>query len=289
MGGTKILCAVVQDGKILERHEVPTPATGYPDVLSAISKSVAPLLHKHRDVHAVGLGCPGPLEQSEGKILFTPNIPGMEQMPIVADLMAQLDKHVVLENDATAAGYAEHRFGAARGLKSSIFITISTGVGGGIFLNDRVVRGKHGNAGEIGHLTVLPGGPLCGCGQHGCWESVAGGRALAREATYSYGQAVTTAELFARAKSGEAKALSIVDNAARFSGQAIGSLVKIFDIHGFVLGGGMMRAGDFYLEKLKNEAERFSRGFATPKLLRAELGTDAGVIGAASLALPDSL
>lgn len=284
LGGTKILAAVVEDGRIVARQQLPTPRTGYTAVVDALTRAAKTLLKDHPEVTRVGLGSPGPLDIRAGKVVFAPNIPGLEDAPIAHDLSEQLGLGVVLENDANAAGYAEHLYGAARSLQSSIYITISTGIGGGIFVGDRVVRGAYGVAGEVGHVTLEPGGPLCGCGHYGCWEAVAAGRALARDGSHAYGFALSTEEVFARAQGGERLALRVVDQAAMYTGLGLANLLKAFDPDGFVLGGGIMKTGSFYLEKVQAAADTFTQGFPSVRLFLAELSTDAGVIGAASVA-----
>ncbi|ADI14596.1 ROK family protein [Truepera radiovictrix] len=284
LGGTKIAAAVVSRGEILSRTQLPTPRTGYEAVLGALETAARELLAEHPEVERVGLGSPGPLDIAAGRVIFAPNIPGMEQAPVARDLSARLGLPVVLENDANAAGYAEHLYGAAQALESSIYVTISTGIGGGVFVGERVIRGVHGVAGEVGHMTLLPGGPLCGCGQHGCWEALAAGRAVARDASHAYGFALTTAQVFDRARAGERLALRVVENAAYYTGLALANLLKAFEPDGFVIGGGMAQAGAFYLDKVQAAADRFTEGFPSVKLFPAALGTDAGVIGAASVA-----
>ncbi len=284
LGGTKILAAVVENGKILARQQLPTPRTGYADVIGALSGAAATLLHDHPDITRVGLGSPGPLDLKAGKVVFAPNIPGLEDAPIVPDLSQRLGLPVALENDANAAGYAEHLYGAAKGLQSSIYITVSTGIGGGLFVGERVIRGAYGVGGEVGHMTIVPNGPLCGCGHYGCLEAVAAGRALARDGSHAYSAAMTTGEVFDRARAGERLALMVVDQAAMYTGLALANLVKIFDPDAFVLGGGMMKTGAFYLDKVQAAADTYTRNFPRAKLFLAELGTDAGVIGAASVA-----
>lgn len=284
LGGTKILAAVVEDGKILARQQLPTPRTGYADVVSALAGAATALLQDHSDITRIGLGSPGPLDIKAGKVVFAPNIPGLEDAPIAPDLSEKLGLPVVLENDANAAGYAEHLYGAAKALQSSIYITVSTGIGGGLFVGERVIRGANSVAGEVGHMTILPGGPLCGCGHYGCLESVAAGRALARDGSHAYGTAMTTGEVFDRARAGERLALKVVDEAAMYTGLAFANLVKIFDPDGFVLGGGMMKTGAFYLDKVQAAADTYTQGWPRAKLFLAQLGTDAGVIGAASVA-----
>jgi glucokinase len=284
LGGTKIAAALVDDGRILAAERAATPQTGFSDVRDAMVALARRLLEGRDDVRAIGVGSPGPLDLATGTILFAPNIPGMDDAPIVAGLRERLDLPVVLENDANAAGYAEHLYGAARELTSSVYVTISTGIGGGLFVGERVVRGAHGVAGEIGHMTVLPGGPVGGDGHDGSLEALAAGRSIARDGSYVFGRPMETAEVFERARAGDAKALRIVDNAATFTGIGLANLVKIVDPDAFVIGGGMSQVGPFYLDRIRAAAERYLVGWPPPVLLPARLGTEAGVIGAAAVA-----
>lgn len=284
LGGTKIAAAVVEDGKILSAARVETPWSGFADVIDALASAAGTLLERGHEVERVGVGSPGPLDYARGRVIFAPNIPGMEDAPIVAALGEKLGLDVVLENDANAAGYAEHLYGAARDLASSIYVTISTGIGGGLFIGDMVVRGAHGLAGEIGHMTLLPGGPVGGDGHSGSLEAIAAGRSIARDASYVYGTEMNTQEAFRRAREGERKALAVIDNAACFTGIGIANLVKVFDPEGFVIGGGMSQVGDFYLDRIRGHAASYLEGYPMPEIRVAELGTDAGVIGAAAVA-----
>ena len=285
LGGTKIAAAVVSDGTIVDAFRVETPQTGFGDVADALAYAATTLFERgHDDIEAVGVGSPGPLDYRAGTVLFAPNIAGMEDAPIVAELEKRLGRTIVLENDANAAGLAEHLYGAARDLESSLYMTISTGIGGGLFIGDRVIRGAHGLAGEVGHMTVLPGGPIGGDGLLGSLEAIAAGRSIARDASYAYGRDLDTRDVFDRARAGEPKALEIVDNAARFTGIGIANLAKIFDPEGFVVGGGMSQVGDFYLDRIRRSAARYLRGYPDADVRLAKLGTDAGVIGAAAVA-----
>lgn len=284
LGGTKILAAVVEDGRVIARQRVPTPQTGFEDVADAMAAAARSLLDDGYVVAAVGVGSPGPLDPARGRVRFAPNIAGMIDVPIVEALERRLGLPVTLENDANAAGYAEHLYGAARDLESSVFVTISTGIGGGLFVGNQVIRGANGQAGEIGHMTLLPGGPMGGDGHGGSLEAIAAGRSIARDASYAYGIEMDTPEVFERARAGEAKALGIVENAATFTGIGIANLVKIFDPEGFVIGGGMSEVGAFYVDRIRAAARRYLTGYADPVFRTAELGTDAGVIGAAAVA-----
>jgi len=163
-------------------------------------------------------------------------------------------------------------------------VTLSTGIGGGLFVGETLVRGAHGLAGEIGHITLLPGGPMGGDGHTGSLEAIAAGRSIARDASYAYGQPMNTVEVFERARAGERKALGIVENAALFTGIGLANIQKVFDPEAFVLGGGLTAAGDFYLDRVKAAARRYLEGFCEPVFLMAVLGGDAGAIGAAAVA-----
>jgi glucokinase len=282
LGGTKIAAATVRDGVVVARGRRATPQTGFADVLDALVAVATPLLDE--TVEAVGIGCPGPLDFDAGRVRFAPNIAGLEDAPLVEALSARLGVAVVLENDANAAGYAEHRYGAARDLTTSVYVTLSTGIGGGVFIGNEVLRGAHGLAGEIGHMVLLPGGPTGGDGHPGTWEALAAGRSIARDATYVFSRLVSTEEAFDLARAGDRRALSIIDQAARFTGLGLGNLVKAIDPQGFVLGGGMTAVGPFYLDRVRAALANALEGYAMPVVRLAELGGDAGVIGAAAVA-----
>jgi glucokinase len=284
LGGTKIAAAVVRDGQVLDRTRVDTPQTGFATVLDALVAAAAPLLATHPELAVVGIGCPGPLDFERGRVRFAPNIAGLEDAPLVAALTDRLGMPVVLENDANAAGYAEHRYGAARDLATSVYVTLSTGIGGGVFVGEEVLRGANGLAGEIGHMVLLPGGPTGGDGHPGTWEALAAGRAIARDASYVFSRPVSTEEAFALARSGDRRALSIIDQACRFTGLALANLVKVVDPAGFVLGGGMIAVGSFYLDRVQAALAGALQGYPMPIVRVAELGGDAGVIGAAAVA-----
>ncbi len=284
LGGTKTAVAVVRDGTVLARDQVDTPQSGFTDVVQAIARASLQLLQSAGPVRAAGLGSPGPLDFETGTIRWAPNIVGLENAPIVRALEAELGLPVTLENDANAAGFAEHRYGAARGLPSSVFVTISTGIGGGLFLGDQVIRGAHGLAGEIGHMTLLPGGPVGGDGHLGTLESIAAGRSMERDAGYGFGSPVGNRVLFERAREGDPMALRIIDNAAEFTGIGLANIVKIFDPAAFVLGGGLTNAGDFYLDRIRQSFARHMTNYPLTMIRLAQLGADAGVIGAAAVA-----
>jgi glucokinase len=283
LGGTKIAVAAVRDGQIQHKIVTPTPKEGWKSVVEAMLSAGREIMKLEANIHGIGVCTPGPIDFKTGVVKFAPNIPGFENAPIKQSLEDGFGRAVELENDANAAGLAEHVYGAARGADSSIFITVSTGVGGGIIFNDRVWRGANGIAGEIGHIVALPGGPIAGSGVAGALEAVASGTAIARDANFAhgYGQNLTTRDVFEMAQKGESKCVAIVDQAAHYMGVAIADAQKVYDPEIFVLGGGVSEVGDFYLDKVRAAAEQYARGFAVPVIRKAVMGSDAGVIGAA--------
>ncbi|TBH17538.1 glucokinase [Thermus thermamylovorans] len=283
LGGTKIAAGVFDGERLLSRVVLPTPKEGGEGVVGALAGAVA-RAEAEAGVRgeAIGLGTPGPLDFREGVIRFTPNIPGLVNFPIRHLLERTTGRPVYLENDANAAALAEHHLGAARGEASSLFLTVSTGIGGGVVLGGRVLRGERGQGGELGHLTLLPGGPVCGCGLEGCLEALAAGRALEREAGYAYGRPVDTKALFQLFREGEAKAERILLQGARYVGLGLASLVKAFDPGAVVVGGGLaLNAPQAYWEALEEAYRHYLAGWEAPPLRRALLGGDAGLLGAA--------
>ena len=281
LGGTKIAVAAVRNGIIIEKKIVSTPKEGWASVCQTMIETGLEVIAKVGEVTGIGVGTPGPIDFATGVVKFAPNIPGFENAPIVATLSKGFGRKIEIENDANAAGLAEHVYGAAQDASSSIFITVSSGVGGGIIIHDRVWRGAHGVAGEVGHIVSLPGGPIAGSGVSGALEAFSSGTAIAKDCTYAYSRPVTTREAFELAQAGDARAVKIIDQAARYLGSAIADFQKVIDPEVFVLGGGVSEVGDFFLDKVRAIAEDGARGFAIPVIRAARLGTDAGVIGAA--------
>lgn len=281
LGGTKILAVLIRNGSVVAEHEIATPQTGYENVLNA-------LVHAAKAVSStrvpVGLCAPGPFDYEAGVISFSPNIADLAGKPLVADLQTALEAEVLLENDANAAAYAEHRLGAARGSSSSVFITVSTGIGAGIIIGNRIVRGANGLAGEIGHMSILPGAAIGTDGHAGTLETLASGRALARDASYIYSRDTSTAELFALAHSGDSLATTITTHAADQIGLSIANLVKIIDPERFVFGGSVVTKNEWFFTQIQQRAVYHARGFAVPQMVYASLGNRAGAIGAGMLA-----
>ncbi|GHG35363.1 glucokinase [Deinococcus indicus] len=281
VGGTKIASGVLRGDELLSAHVIPTPETGWETVLDAIAGEVRRLQERHPEARLIGVGIPGPLNADRTRVKFAPNIYGFTDVPLVDGLRDRLAQRVVLENDAKAAALAEAHLGAARGTESSIYVTVSTGIGAGIVLNGRIWRGRHGIAGEIGHITALPGGPVSGAGLDGALEAVASGTAIARDASFALNRDVSTAEAFQLAQQGHPAARRVVAQAVRHIGIALADLQKTIDPEVFVLGGGVASVGDYFFHGVQAAADEYAQGFASVTIRRAQLGTNAGVIGAA--------
>jgi glucokinase len=214
-------------------------------------------------------------------VLFAPNIHGFTNVPIVAYLSEQLGRPVDLENDANAAALAEGILGAARHASSSVFITISTGIGGSIIVDGRLWRGFHGFAGEIGHTITVPGGPIPPSGIAGALEAVASGTAIERDATFAFRKPTSTAEVFRLAQANDKTAEQVVHSAMRYLGMAIADVQKLLDPEVFVIGGGVASVGPYFYTHVRQYAREFAKGFSDVTILPAQFGVDAGVIGAA--------
>ena len=304
LGGTKIAALLLDSaGEILGEVRRPTGAEGgLGAVLRAIVDSVRDLAGKARGrIAAVGLGAPGPLNRREGVIYQAPNLPGWHDVPVVRLLAAELGRPVILENDANAAGFGEWALGAGRGTQDMIYLTVSTGIGGGLILGGRIHHGRDDGAGEVGHMTVLPDGPRCGCGRRGCWEALASGTAIARAAVEGLAgggesrilelaggdpSAVDAALVARAAREGDALAWEVLERAFYYLAVGIVNLIHLLNPEAVVIGGGVAKMG----EELFGPVRRMVAERAYPAMVRdlpivrAALGDRAGVIGAAMVA-----
>ena len=281
VGGTKILSGLVdRDGSILAEHEVPSPDGSEEGVLAALDSAVDALLDER--VAAIGYGIPANLERGTGRILRAMNLP-LDDVDLAARSRERFGLPVGVENDASAATLAEWRRGAGRGTQNLVMLTLGTGVGGGIVLDGRLFRGWA----ELGHIVVQEGGELCTCGGHGHLEVLASGSAGDRIAQELWGPDADAHALVDRAQAGDADAQAALARIARSLGAAIASLVNVLDPELVVVGGGFgAAAGDLVLEPAR-EAARADAIFPANGALRivaAELGSDAGLVGAGLVA-----
>ena len=296
VGGTKVLGVVVdRAGAIVDEHRVPTPRGG-PAIVDAIV-DVADRLRADHEVEAIGAGLPG-LVSREGVLRFAPNLAGVVELPVGAQLAARTGLPVRLDNDNTCALWGEHLLGAARDVDDTVLVGLGTGIGGGLLLDGRLVRGANGFAGEIGHMVVARGGLPCVCGRNGCWERYASGTALgrmAREAAVP--RAVELAggsvddvrgeHLTAAALEGDAGALAVVEVFADWFAVGLVNLVHVLDVSRCVIAGGVVEAGEVLIDAVRRA---FAGRLVAPEhrppveIVAAQLGERAAAVGAALLA-----
>lgn len=303
VGGTKIAAGVVDEsGKLLASTRRETPATDTGMVLEAIADAVRELRSTH-EVTAVGIGAAGFVDASRSTVLFAPNLAWRDE-DLRTALSAQLGVPVVVENDANAAAWAESRFGAGRDHDDVAVITVGTGIGGGLVNSGRLVRGGYGVAAEIGHITMVPYGRRCGCGLQGCWEQYGSGRALVTEAreiarhspAFAAGllaaaggdpEAIVGEMVTEAARNGDVGALHCFDEIGRWIGLGLAQLAAVLDPSLFVIGGGVSAAGEVLRGPVESvfRANLTGRGHRPVAEVRlAEMGWEAGMVGAADLA-----
>jgi glucokinase len=254
-----------------------------------------------QSIYGIGIGCGGPLDRETGVILSSPNLPGWRDVPLRQIIQDALGAPVTLDNDANAAALAEARFGAGRQIQNFIYLTISTGIGGAIVINGQLYHGSTGNAGEFGHQTLNPNGPLCLCGKRGCLEAYASGTSIARcarEAAQSQQTLITqfvdgdldriNADIVSfAARKGDQVALELWEQAGCHLGHGIANAINIINPERVILGGGVTKAGDLLFVPTRRYAAKWTMPelFRNVEIVPAELGDDIGIYGAAVLAM----
>jgi glucokinase len=287
IGGTKIAAAVVDpSGRLVARADRLTPGrTTRPSVVEDTIVDAVDALRREHPVVAVGVGAAGFVDAARRRVMFAPHLSWREE-PLADRLTDRLDVPVLLDNDANAALWAEHRFGAARDADDVVLVALGTGIGGALLVGGRVQRGHGGMAGEFGHMQVVPGGRPCECGRTGCWEQYCSGKALARFAGDA-GRPLAGPELTAAARAGDIVARGAFAEVGRWLGIGVANLVAALDPALVIIGGGVSAAGDLLLEPAR---AALAAGLVAadhrvvPPLVPAALGPDAGMIGAADLA-----
>lgn len=305
VGGTKVAAGVVDEaGAILARSRRSTPPSAHPTDVEDVIASCVEELCVGREVEAVGIGAAGFVDADRARVLTSPNLPSWRDEPLRDAVQARVGLPVVVENDANAAAWAEHRFGAGFGEPDLVVVTVGTGIGGGIVLGGRLYRGRFGIGAEFGHLQVVRGGRRCGCGQRGCWEQYCSGRALLREAREiaevrrEYGarllelgggrpEGIEAREVSRAAQEGDPAAVECFEVVGSWLGQGLADLAAVLDPGAFVVGGGVGEVGELLLSPARRVFEERLTG--TGQRPRAEvraavLGNDAGLVGAADLA-----
>lgn len=302
IGGTKIAAGLVtSDGHIVRVDSEPTP-----DDATAIAAVVATLVERLLadgvDVGGIGIGAAGFIDVDRATVTFAPNIDWLDE-PLAEAVGKRVDLPVVVENDANAAAWGEYRFGAGEDTDDLLFVTVGTGVGGGIVHRGMVVRGGFGAAAEIGHIRMVPEGRLCGCGQRGCLEQYASGRALVSDARSRAESddaqaapllalagdvdAITGQMITGLARQGDPMCIDLLRDVGQWLGEGLATLAAVLDPSVIAIGGGVADAGDLLLGPVRHAFEehlpaREHRKIAELRL--AALGNEAGIIGAADLA-----
>jgi len=303
VGGTKIAGGVVNDtGMVLLTGRRDSPATDTDAIEEAIEDLVGEFRDEH-DIEAVGVGAAGFVDVGRSTVLFAPNLAWRDEH-LKRDLEARLNLPVVIENDANAAAWGEFTFGAGADVDDFVLVTVGTGVGGGIVLNGELHRGAFGVAAEIGHIRVVPGGLVCGCGNRGCWEQYASGTALVREVREQVGRGSLIARslldraggdvlaidgplITQAAREGDPFAIEQLESLGHWLGEGVATLTAVLDPAVVVIGGGVSAAGGLLLEPARSQfrAHLTGRNYRPELQIRAaELGNTAGMIGAADLA-----
>lgn len=257
IGGTKSAAIVGDaDGNVLARAAASTPPESWQAAFALHCDLVRTVLVQHgaslSDVSALGVSCGGPLDSQTGIVYSPPNLPAWDAVPVRALLEAEFGLPTSLENDANATAVAEHRWGAGLGCGDMAFLTMGTGIGAGLILGGRLFRGRGDLAGEIGHATILPDGPLCPCGKHGCLETLASGTAIGRMGRERYGETGLTArDVCDRARAGESIALGIIAEAVQAMGIGLANLLHTLPLERIVLGTLAVHAADLLLEPIR--------------------------------------
>ncbi len=289
LGGTNLRAAAIdRSGKLL--HLV-TGRTQYSEGRDAIMNDMVDAIASLRDqqgadgLAGIGVVVPGFINLEEGVIRNCNNIPSLENFPMREELSQRLNASVILENDANAAALGEQWIGAGRGVSDLVLLTLGTGVGGGIISDGKLIRGFMGMAGELGHITVIPNGLPCGCGNRGCLEKHASATAVSAMAKLlGYGD-VTAKQVYDRAVAGDERAKEIFICMGEALGIALATLVNAFNAPLYLLSGGVIGAWDFFAPAMLEEAKRRSFSFRTTntRVEKAQLGGEAGLYGAAYL------
>lgn len=305
LGGTKISGILVNlQGDIIAKDIVPTHAeAGEQAIVQKIINVIATIIKDSKVVKehiiAIGLGAPGSLNLKAGTIISAANLP-FNNFNIVKPLIEQFNIPVHIDNDANVAAVGEYLFGAGKGSEHMVFITVSTGIGGGAILNGKIYRGSTCNALEVGHATVQPDGPYCNCGNYGCAEVLASGTAIGKAAQVAISKGKITSlsnyekptayEVFKESEKGDRVALNIRNKALTYLGICVANAIMAFDPEKVIIGGGVAQAGPVVFERIDEVVkERCIKVMSeNTKVLPAALGTDAGVIGAAALAIMES-
>ncbi len=311
LGGTKMIAAIIshppqiiaRDYSLTLAHEG-LEAVGE-RVFLAIDRLLGVKNMAPSQLHCISIAAAGAVDTERGLVTSSPNLPGWHDIPLRDMVSSKYKIDTILINDANAEALGEYELGAGRGVSNLILLTIGTGIGGGIIVNGKLYTGASGSAGEVGHITIDVNGPRCSCGNIGCWETLASGRAMAREAIarISHGEKsilvemvkgevekITTEKIGEAARRGDPLALEVISRAATYLGVGMVSLVNAFNPEVIIVGGGVAKMGELLLEParqvVRERAFRLAAGAV--RIVPAQLGEDGGILGAAIFAYSQS-
>jgi glucokinase len=299
VGGTQIRVAIFGENSIvpLVQKKIPTQGDNQTPIerIIALLKELWP---SDGDVNSIAIAAPGYLDPEKGIVLTAPNIPGWKNYPLASLLREHFDVPIYLGNDANLAALGEWKFGAGRGHHDILFMTVSTGIGGGIISGDKLITGVNGMAGEIGHVVSVPDGPICGCGKRGHLEAVASGTGIARfvreqlangvASVFPAGSSPSAKEIAQAAKNGDKLSKEAFDLAGFYLGRTVADFLHILNPSILILGGGVSMSGDLIIKPIK---ESMAKHVIVPEymdkleIVQAALGDDAGLLGALALSI----
>ncbi|MGB7874113.1 MAG: ROK family protein [Anaerolineales bacterium] len=298
IGGTHIRVAAYESENITPlTHKRARSHAKEPGTFDRLIKVIESAWPENRSVKAIGMASPGPLDPQTGVVLDTPNIPEWDNFPLVEKLSNHFGVPAYLDNDANLGALGEWKFGAGKGHHHVLYLTISTGIGGGVIINDRLLHGYHGLAAELGHVTVLAGGPVCSCGFEGHLEALAAGPSIVRyvreqleagsKSELSSDEDLTAYSVAEAARRGDSLAKSAYERAGEYLGIGVASFLHTLDPSIIIFGGGVSQSGSLLFDPFEKSLRAhvfYPRYLENLKITTADLGDDAGLLGALALA-----
>ena len=303
IGGTQVRVALFKDDRLQQRAALPTDVTGGPSgVMDQIDALIEQMVAKddRKTITGIGLSLAGPIDTESAVVTRIPTLPGWDGLPVAQALSERTGFPARVENDGIAATLGEWRYGAGRGVSNIVYLTVSTGIGGGAVVDGRLLHGRKGIAGHLGHMRMAQEGPTCPCGTVGCFEALASGSALTERAVstadksdhlagIAQSRAIDARDVFEGASTDDSHCLDLVAEEARYLGQGITSVIHIFSPDRVVMGGGLSKAFDQLEPGIHETIRRDAMPpFRTVPVVKSALGDDSGLFGAASLVLDAS-
>ncbi|MBP3953146.1 ROK family protein [Bacillus suaedae] len=295
IGGTKVAIGLVDDQGVIQAQKTIKMNQNIPptemvrEMIDSLRELLLSVGINQSELKGIGIGAPGPLNSSQGIIISPPNLPKWRDFHLVDEMKKYVDLPIRLENDANAAAVAEKWVGAAQKDDSFVYLTISTGIGAGIFLDGKLISGRTGNAGEFGHVVLDASQDPCDCGQRGCWTSLASGTAIAKRASMILGKPVTTEEVIELAKLGDPQMSLFIQDTFEYIGMGCVTIINSLDPGKVIIGGGVSQAGDLLFATVREYVRMYALNPSgrDTEIVEAELGQMSGLVGAAGLVCLD--